>query len=171
MTDVKDNAIGVGLSCSKLICEFLGGTIDIDKNSIKGTSVVIILPITIQHQAVSFSEIAQSLAKDEVIKNSEKQLISKDSADKSSIRRIQKQKKFRKTPTAKYKSAKDVIDQALLSLSEEEGDGDFSGINESKMLENSKNSNSVKKIPSMKLIRISSIMEEEKFENIEERKC
>ena len=45
MKDVKDNGIGVGLSCSKIISEFIGGSVKI-LNSIN-TSIKISIPIQI----------------------------------------------------------------------------------------------------------------------------
>jgi hypothetical protein len=50
MKDVKDNGIGVGLSCSKIISEFLGGSVKI-LNSIN-TSIKISIPIQINENSL-----------------------------------------------------------------------------------------------------------------------
>ena len=46
MNDVKDNGIGVGLSCTKIITEFLGGTVEIVDP--KKTTFKISIPVEIE---------------------------------------------------------------------------------------------------------------------------
>ena len=45
---VQDNGIGVGLSCSKIICDQLLGSIIYDKEYTDGTCMIVSLPVIFQ---------------------------------------------------------------------------------------------------------------------------
>ena len=53
MSKVKDNAIGVGLSCSKIILESLGGTINLIKSQPGETQFAICIPVDIKFKVPS----------------------------------------------------------------------------------------------------------------------
>lgn len=54
MKDVKDHGIGVGLACSKFICEYIMGEIYIDEVYTGGTSVVVLIPVCVAKSCISF---------------------------------------------------------------------------------------------------------------------